>query len=119
MGNEGRNLRVNIHELLGLAHEANGNDTQALESYNFASSLPMGNRAHHRAGALLGRMARDAWYQRKPSMALALFMEARERMAKAGAELPYGTTATRRAELMRYFEQSIKFLKAAKVVPKK
>jgi tetratricopeptide (TPR) repeat protein len=119
MGNEGRNLRVGIHELLGLAHEANGNNPQALESYNFAASLPMGNRAHYRAGVLIGRMARDAWYQRKPALALALFIEARERIAKAGAELPYGATATRRAELMKYFEESIKFLKAAKVVPKK
>jgi hypothetical protein len=119
MSNEGRNLRVGIHELLGLAHEANGNNPQALESYNFAASLPMGNRAHYRAGVLIGRMARDAWYQRKPALALALFIEARERIAKAGAELPYGATATRRAELMKYFEESIKFLKAAKVVPKK
>jgi len=119
MGSEGRSLRVNIHELLGLAHEANGNNPQALQSYNFAASLPMGNRAHHRAGVLIGRMARDAWYQRNPARALALFMEARERIAKAGAELPYGATATRRAELMKYFEESIKFLKAAKVVPKR
>ena len=118
-GNEGRNLRVNTHELLGAAHETNGNNPQALESYNFAATLPMGNRAHYRAGVLIGRMARDAWHQRKPALALALFIEARERIAKAGAELPYGATATRRAELMKYFEESIKFLKAAKVVPKK
>ena len=118
-GDEGRNLRVNIHELLGAAHEFNGNNAKALECYNFASSLPMGNRAHYRAGALIGRMARDAWYQRKPALALALFIEARERIAKAGAQLPNGSTATRRAELMKYFEESIKFLKAAKVVPKK
>lgn len=117
MGSEGRNLRVNIHELLGLAYEANGNNPQALESYNLAASLPMGNRAHHRAGVLIGRMACDTWYQRNPARALALFIEARERMAKAGAELPYGATATRRAELMKYFEESIKILKAAKVVP--
>jgi tetratricopeptide (TPR) repeat protein len=119
MGAEGRSLRVNIHELLGLAHEANRNESQALECYNFAASLPMGNRAHHRAGVLIGRMARDTWHQRKPAQALALFIEARERMAKAGADLPYGATATRRAELMKYFEESIRFLKAAKVVPKK
>jgi tetratricopeptide (TPR) repeat protein len=117
MGSEGRNLRVNIHELLGLAHEANGNKPQALECYNFASSLPMGNRAHHRAGVLIGRMAHDTWHKRKPEQALALFIEARERIAKAGAELPYGATATRRAELMKYFEESIQILKAAKVVP--
>lgn len=119
MGSEGRNLRIGIHELLGLAHEANGNNPQALESYNFAASLPMGNRAHYRAGVLIGRMARDAWYQRNPALALALFVEARDRIAKAGAELPYGASATRRAELMKYFEESIKFLKAAKVEPKK
>jgi hypothetical protein len=40
-------------------------------------------------------------------------------MAKAGAELPYGASATRRAELMKYFEESIKLFKAAKVEPKK
>jgi tetratricopeptide (TPR) repeat protein len=118
-GDEGRNLRVNILELLGAAHESNGNNKKALECYNFATTLPMGNRANYRAGALIGRMARDAWYQRNPPLALALFMEARERIAKAGANLPYGATATRRAELMKYFEESIKFLKAAKVVPKK
>ena len=118
-GDEGRNLRVNIHELLGAAHEANGNNDKALECYNFASSLPMGTRANYRAGALIGRMARDAWYRREPALALALFIEARERIAKAGAQLPNGATATRRAELMKYFEESIRFLKAAKVVPKK
>ena len=119
MGKEGSNLRVGIHEQLGLAHEANGNKPQALESYNFASSLPMGNRAHYRAGVLIGRTASDAWHQRKPALAHALFIEARERMAKAGAELPYGASATRRAELMKYFEESIKLFKAAKVEPKK
>jgi tetratricopeptide (TPR) repeat protein len=119
MGKEGYNLRVGIHEQLGLAHEANGNKPQALESYNFASSLPMGNRAHYRAGVLIGRTASDAWHQRKPALAHALFIEARERIAKAGADLPYGATATRRAELMKYFEESIKLFKAAKVVPRK
>lgn len=119
MGKEGQTLRVNIHELLGLAHEANGNNPQALESYNFAASLPMGNRAHYRAGALIGRMGNDAWHQRKPALAHAYFIEARERIAKAGAELPYGASATRRAELMKYFEESIKLLKAAKIEPKK
>lgn len=119
MGTEGRNLRVNIHELLGLAHEANGKDAQALESYNFAASLPMGNRAHYRAGALIARMGNDAWHQRKPALAYAHFIEARERIAKAGAELPDGVTATRRAELMKYFEEAIKLLKAAKIEPKK
>jgi tetratricopeptide (TPR) repeat protein len=118
-GDEGRNLRVNIHELLGAAHEANGNNDKALECYNFASSLPMGTRANYRAGALIGCMARDAWYRREPALALALFIEARERIAKAGAQLPNGATATRRAELMKYFEESIRFLKVAKVVPKK
>ena len=119
MGIEGQNLRVGIHELLGLAHQANGNNPQALESYNFAASLPMGARAHYRAGALIGRMGNDAWHQRKPALAHALFIEARERIAKSGANLPHGASATRRAELMKYFEESIKLLKAAKIEPKK
>lgn len=119
MGNEGRNLRVGVHELLGLAYEANGDTEKALESYNFASRLPLGTPVNYRASVLIGRMASNAWNQRKPALAYALFIEARARMAAAGSQLPYGVTATRRAELMKYFEESIRLFKEAKIKPRK
>ncbi len=108
--------RLVIHESLGTAREASGDNEGALESYNFASSLQNGTRAHYRAGILYGKMAANAWATRKPSEALGYFIKARERIA-AAKDLPQGVAPSQRVEYLAYLDQTIAFLKGAKIVP--
>ena len=108
--------RLAIHESLGTAREASGDNDGALESYNFASSLQNGTRAHYRAGVLYGKLAAEAWATRKPSEALGYFIKARERIA-AAKELPQGVAPSQRVEYIAYLDQTIAFLKGAKIVP--
>ena len=112
-----REPRVAIHESLGTAREAVGDREGALESYNFACTLYGGSRAHYRAGVLIGKMAVEAWSQRKPSEALKDFIEARRRIGLAGNNLPAGVSPSQRIEYIDYLDRTIKFLKGAKVEP--
>jgi tetratricopeptide (TPR) repeat protein len=109
--------RVTIHTYLGNAREAEGDDAGALAAYDFAASLRDGGRANHLAGALIGKMAVDAWKQRKPEKALGGFIEARRRIHMAGGHLPAGVTADDRKEFLAYLDGMIAFLKGAKVEP--
>jgi tetratricopeptide (TPR) repeat protein len=109
--------RVAIHESLGTMREATGDREGALESYDFAANLQRGKRAHYRAGALIGKKAVEAWSQRQPSKAMALFIEARRRIGMAGGELPPGVTRSQQADYLAYLDRSIAFLKGAKVRP--
>ena len=111
--------RVSIHESLGTAREATNDPAAALESYDFAATLPTGTRAHYRAGVLVGKLAVEAWAQRKPSEALKLFIEARKRVGQAGNNLPEGVTPSQRIEYIDYLDRTIAFLKGAKVEPAK
>ncbi|MEO8617218.1 MAG: O-antigen ligase family protein [Luteolibacter sp.] len=108
--------RLAIHESLGTAREASGDSDGALESYNFATTLQNGTRAHYRAGVLYGKLAAGAWATRKPSEALGYFIKARERIA-AAKELPQGVAPSQRVEYLAYLDQTIAFLKGAKIVP--
>lgn len=112
---DGRNLRISIHENLGLAKEANGDRPGALAAYDFAASIQSGNRAHYRSAVLIGRMGRDEWAKRRAPQALHLFMKARDRLTLAGRELPEGVSPSQRLELADYLDRSIALLKAAKV----
>jgi O-antigen ligase/tetratricopeptide (TPR) repeat protein len=109
-------LRVAIHESLGTAREASGDYQGALESYNFTASLPGGSRAHYRAGVLNGKMAALAWSDRRPGEALGYFMEAQNRIAQT-SELPQGVTPSQKIEYLAYLDQTIGFLKGAKIDP--
>lgn len=109
--------RLAIHESLGAAREATGDTAGARASYDFAAGLRLGRRAHYRAGALIGKMAVEAWSQRQPSKALARFIEARRRVGEARNELPAGVTPEQRKEYLAYLDRSIAFLKGAKVQP--
>jgi tetratricopeptide (TPR) repeat protein len=109
--------RVAIHEGLGILREATGDREGALEAYNFAAVLWRGKRVHYRAGALIGKMAVEAWSQRQPSEAMALFIEARRRAGQAANELPAGVTSSQRIEYLAYLDRTIAFLKGAKVQP--
>jgi tetratricopeptide (TPR) repeat protein len=115
---EGRNLRIFIHENLGLAKEAKGDSQGALAAYDFAASIQTGNRAHYRAAVLIGRMGRDEWAQRRAPQALYKFNDARRRLVLAGKELPEGVTLDQRLEFTNYLDQSIALLKEANVEPK-
>lgn len=114
---EGRNLRISIHENLGTLLEAMSDPQGALQSYDFATSIPGGQRAHYLAGVLIGKQAVDAWMKRRPSEALSLFIEARKRIGQAGNQLPEGVTPSMKAGYMAYLDEKIAFLKGAKVTP--
>ncbi len=112
-----RELRLSIHESLGTAREAAGDGKGALQSYEFASKLHDGKRAHYRSAVLIGKIAVDAWYQRKPSEALKLFIDARLRIDLAVGLMPNGVTPSQRVEYISYLDKTIAFLKGAKVLP--
>jgi tetratricopeptide (TPR) repeat protein len=116
IGGAGRNLRIWIHENLGMACEMAGDPVGALAAYDFASSIPAGSRAHFRAASLLGRRAAQTWYERKPAEALAGFLAAKQRVSLAN-DLPAGVTQAQKTELWEYLNRSILFLKGAKIEP--
>jgi tetratricopeptide (TPR) repeat protein len=116
IGGAGRNLRIWIHENLGVACEMAGDPEGAMAAYDFASSIPAGSRAHFRAASLLGRRAAQTWYERKPDEALAGFLLAKQRFSLA-AELPAGVTQAQKTELWEYLNRAILFLKGAKIEP--
>jgi hypothetical protein len=107
---------VAIHESLGAAVEETKDYERALGTYNFAVTILGGQTAHYRAGALLGKMAVQAWTERRPSDALALFIEAKNR-ATAHGDLPTGVTNAQRTEYLTYLDKTIKFLEGARIVP--
>lgn len=114
-----REPRVTIHERLGNARESAGDLPGALKAYDFAASIPTGNRAHYRAAVIIGKMAVAAWSERKPSEALFGFMEAKKRIGLAGNTLPESVTPAQRAATIAYLDQQIAFLKGAKIKPTK
>ncbi|MES2438923.1 MAG: O-antigen ligase family protein [Verrucomicrobiota bacterium] len=108
--------RVTVHESLGAAREANGDYPGAMAAYDFAVTLAGGNRVHYRAGILFGKMAAASWAARRPAEALAYFIEAKKRIEMTG-ELPTDITPSQRVEYLTYLDQTITFLKGAKIEP--
>jgi tetratricopeptide (TPR) repeat protein len=108
--------RLSIHESLGTVREAAGDAKGALDSYKFAAKLPNGNRANYRAGVLVGDLAAEKWAERRTSEALGYFIQARSLIA-AAKELPKGATPIQRVEYLTYLDQTIAFLKGAKIEP--
>ncbi len=113
---QGYELRVAVHESLGTAREQAKDYRGALEVYDKTCPMVFGDTAHYRAGVLLGRMAVEAWSNRKSSDALALFLEAKKR-ATTSNNIPKDVTPEQRAEYLAYLDRTIKFLEGAKVVP--
>lgn len=111
--------RTAIHQNLGIAREAAGDREGALQAYDFTATLQGGQSAHYLAGMLVGKRAVEAWHKRRPSEALALFIEARQRLRKTGGQLPPGVTLSQSAEYVAYLDETIGFLKGAKVEPLK
>jgi hypothetical protein len=110
--------RVSIHESLGVAREASGDDPGAIAAYDFTVTLYNGSKAHYRAGLLYGKMAASAWAARRPAEALGAFMEAKLRIGQAH-ELPQGVTPSQRIEYLAYLDRTITYLKGAKIAPVK
>jgi tetratricopeptide (TPR) repeat protein len=119
IGPYANDMRVAIHEKLGTAREAAGNSEGALQCYNIAAAIPGGTHTHYLAGVLLGKQAVATWSKRRPSAALYLFMEAKNRVGRAGNQLPKGVTPSQRTEYLKYLDRNITFLKGAKVEPVK
>ena len=107
-----------IHESLGNAREAAGDQAGALQSYIFAATLAGGNRANYLAGLLLEKIAIDEFKQRAPGKAMAHFLEARGRVG-AASQLPQGTTPKQRDEHLAALDRMIGFLRGAKIEPEK
>jgi len=115
---DGRNLRISIHENLGLTREAVGDRMGALAAYDMAASIQTGQRAHYRAAVLLGRMGRDQWADRRAPQALHKFIQARNRLIAAAKQLPEGVTLSQSLEFANYLDRSIALLQDAKIEPK-
>ncbi len=111
--------RVAIHQNLGIARETAGDREGALQAYDFTATLQGGLSAHYMAGVLVGKQAVEAWHKRRPSEALTLFMDARERIVRAADSLPQGVTLSQRTEYLAYLDESIQYLRGAKVEPLK
>lgn len=111
----GASLRVAIHESLGAAFEETNDFEGAMKSYEFASTLPSGQTANYRVGALLGRMAAQEWSKRNPSLALAGFIAARNRIGNH--PLPSGVSVEQRTAYIAYLDKNIKFLQGANIKP--
>ncbi len=115
-GNDRRALHVTVHESLGQTYQDLEDFEKALEEYDFAASLPLGTSAHYHAGLLLGKRAVKAWYDRKSSSALRLFIEAEARIGKS-RNLPEGVDQEDRAAYLKYLRSTIKYMQSAKIRP--
>jgi O-antigen ligase len=111
-----REPRVTVHESLGAAREANGDYPGALAAYDFASTLIGGSRAHYRAAVLYGKMGTAAWSARQPGEAMGYFIEARRRLLLT-TEVPQDVSASQRLEFLNHIDETIDFLKGAKIEP--
>ncbi len=109
-------LKTSLLEGMGSASEGMEEFPAALEAYTAAAQLPPGLRARYHGAALLSKWGTKLWDARRPSEALACFLEARKRFA-AATELPEGVTAAQKEEYVQYVERSITFLTEAKVTP--
>jgi tetratricopeptide (TPR) repeat protein len=107
-------LKPIVYENLGIAREAMGKYSKALESYDIAAALPGGAKANYRAGYLLSKMGESAWRSLRPSDSLAKFLEAKKRISQA-QQLPDGVTEAQRVELIAHIDRWIAFLNEMKV----
>ena len=113
---EAMELKIAVYETLGAAREAAGDFEKALECYEIAAAVSPGNSANYRAGVLVGKMAASAWSERRPSEALTRFMEARNLIASTN-QLPSDVTPERKAKYLTYLDESIEYLKTARIEP--
>jgi O-antigen ligase len=113
---EARPLKISIFETLGIAREAAGKRTKALEAYDTAASIPGGEKMHFRSANILSHMAASTWSNREPSEALFLFKLAKVRLNSSNS-LPSGISITDKQKLLAYLDKNIEFLTGARVEP--
>ena len=113
----GVELRMAIHEGRGQVCEVLGDWQGALEAYDLAASLKNGASAHYRAAVLLGKRAKEVWFQRKPEEALAGFLAARKRFSMA-SEFPEDVSLVQRQAVWDYLNARITELEVAKIKPR-
>lgn len=111
-----RDLRLSIHERLGLIRGFQGDEAGALEAYQFMTVILPGSRGHYRAASLLVKRANRVWLDRKPAEALADFLSAKEHYAETSA-FPEDVSVTERVALWQYINSKITDLRAAKIEP--
>ncbi len=117
LNHEMRKTRVNMYENLGVAQEAAGDLSGAIDTYDFAAPLPFGSHLHYRAAMVIGKMASKEWSNRRPSEALSLFIQAQKRLQQSHNQIPKGITPAQQKEYYKYLNDSIKFLKGARITP--
>lgn len=115
-GREYFRARVRAYEYLAKCYAELGEYEQAAETYDTASKLRDGNTSNYLLSVFYGKLAVEAWSERRGSDALKLFNDARHRMIFA-REFPEGITPEKRLEWIKYFDQSISYLKAARFEP--
>jgi len=109
-------LRQSLFSNLAITYEHLGDPETALIFTDKAAAIPGNSSAHYQASLIIGNLAKTAWSERRPSEALARFLEARKRMDLA-IELPSGITSEIRAEYVAFLDRSIQYLVEAKVEP--
>ncbi len=109
-------LRVLLHENYARVLELLGENKDAMAQYDSACQMSYGETSHYLAAALYGKLAVQAWSERRSSDAMRLFMNARHRIGFATI-LPDGITPEKRDELRAYLEKTIQYLEGAKVTP--
>lgn len=109
-------LLVLIHENYGLVLELLDENKEAMAQYDAVCRMSYGESSHYRAAALYGKLAVQAWSERRSSDALRLFMNARHRIGFATI-LPDGITTEKRDEFKNYIEKNIQYLKGAQITP--
>ena len=109
--------RLCVHEFLGKAREAVGDQAGALQSYVFAATLDNGNRANYLVGLLLEKTAIAEFGNHHKDEAKAHFTEARRRVGMA-VLLPQGVTPEQRVRILAEIDRYI-FLTDEKIEPTK
>lgn len=118
-GAEGVSLQIACYERLGMLLEAKDHQDEALASYEHAAGLYGGSgmHVHFRTAALLAKRANALWFSREPQKALALFLQARQKLQQSQGRLPEGISSDQRDTFIRKLDHAIQTLQDAGFQP--
>ena len=117
LGEEARILRNGIGERLAVLLSWAGRDQEAEEEFASTTRLGIETGLRYLQACHLRVKAKRMWNQRRPGEALGLFLKARELVELTARCLPVGVSTADYAKLHADLDQSIAFLKGAKVEP--
>lgn len=120
-GAEIRNARVQIHEFLGIAHELNGMNREAFQSYEHAATL-YGHRwrgIYLRSAMLMASQANRLRSERQPGKALQRYLYARNYVNMTHGKRPGNITAAQRDAFVRKLDDNIRQLREIGIQPEK